>query len=89
MAIHPADRKANNPRMQCVVCAKWKRLHGRDANGEMFYRFFGGCGYTNGDHAAGKGKGHPNDVCDDCCQIACRAITEKDSRATLPSADRG
>lgn len=75
MAIHPADKRANNPRLQCACCAKWMRLSGvrKNANGEPehFYRFYGGCGYTNGDHLAGKGG---NDVCDECCHRECSRL---------------
>lgn len=73
--IHPADRLASNPRLQCSCCGKWKRAMGtkideKTGRREQFYRFFGGCGYTNGDHLAGK-----NDVCDDCCQTECKRLS--------------
>lgn len=75
--IHPKDRRADNPRLQCSCCAKWKRLHGRDSTGEMFYRFYGGCGYTDGDHLAGKADHHGcRDICDDCCQRECKRLSE-------------
>lgn len=78
MAIHPKDKLADNPRLQCSACHKWMRLHGRDKKtGDMFYRFYGGCAYTNGDHLAGK----PNadgchEVCDGCCQMECKRLSE-------------
>lgn len=78
MAIHPSDRLASNPRLQCSCCGKWKRLMGtKIENGHcvQFYRFFGGCGYTNGDHLAAK-RGNTNDVCDDCCQRECKRLSE-------------
>lgn len=77
MAIHPKDKLSNNPRLQCSVCAKWMRLYGlkRNAVGEMemFYRFYGGCGYTNGDHLAG----NHIDVCDECCHKECKKFSEE------------
>lgn len=73
MAIHPADRQADNPRLQCACCGQWKRLMSRDKNGQTTYRFFGGCGYTGGDHLCSKSV-DVNDVCDECCQIECKRI---------------
>jgi hypothetical protein len=70
MAIHPKDTGANNPRLQCSVCAKWMRLHGRDENGQAFQRFYGGCGFTMGDHLAGD----KTDVCHECCQTECKRL---------------
>lgn len=62
--------------MQCTECGRWMRLHGRDANGAQTTRFFGGCDHNNGgDHLAGRvtfDKYH--EVCDGCCQTACKAI---------------
>jgi len=73
MAIHPKDRKANNPRLQCSCCGKWKRLVKEDGT----HTFFGGCGYTNGDHLAGKvGSDNCNDICDACCQIECKRLSD-------------
>lgn len=79
MPIHPKDTCADNPRLQCSVCAKWKRLHGRDPGGKMLYRFFGGCGYNAGnDHLAGRPSADGcNDVCDDCCHVSCKALAER------------
>lgn len=72
MTVHPADARAANPRIQCAVCAKWKRLYvaeGKPSEQSPYgyarrQRFFGGCNRTHGDHPAG-------DVCDDCCFTAC------------------
>src|ERR1700686_589839 len=75
MAIHSKDRNADTPRLQCACCGKWKRLHGRDPKtGEHIYLFFGGCGYTGGDHLCAK-TADTNDVCDDCCQTECKGIS--------------
>jgi hypothetical protein len=79
MAIHPADKRSDNPRLQCSVCAEWKRLHGRDpVTGRMIYRFFGGCSYNHGnDHLAGKANTDGCiDVCDTCCHIHCKEIAK-------------
>lgn len=68
MAIHPKDLRASNPRLQCCVCGKWKRLN--KSNGEQ--TFYGGCNFSNGDHLAGKtGPDGCNDVCDECCEREC------------------
>lgn len=79
MPIHPKDKQADNPRLQCSVCGNWKRLHGRDDTGAMVYRFFGGCGHNAGnDHLSGRPSADGcNDVCDSCCQIACKALAER------------
>lgn len=70
MAVHPKDHRADNPRIQCAVCRKWMRLKkAKYANGELPERFYGGCGYTNGDHYAVNGD---SDVCDECCQTHCK-----------------
>ena len=78
MATHPADRRAANPRIQCSVCAKWRRLivkpyrsiGGYDA-GQTFFA----CTYTLGEHLAGSvsADGY-HDVCDWCCHDACQQI---------------
>lgn len=78
MAIHPKDHRANNPRMQCAVCRKWMRLHkAKPTAGSEWLgqRFYGGCGYTNGDHYP---VGGDHDVCDECCHKHCKpkAIAE-------------
>jgi len=77
MAIHPADKNHSNPRLQCVVCGQWKRLHTRDPQPPHGLRqiFFGGCQYSGGDHLAAKHG--DNDVCESCCHLACKAIAEK------------
>lgn len=74
--IHPKDKSSYNPRVQCSVCAKWKRLDGKvwsekNQQFESFSRFFGGCGFNRGnDHLAGD----HSDVCDDCCNIECKRL---------------
>ena len=79
MACHPSDRSAANPRLQCSVCGKWKRLHQKakkppfDSN----QNFFGGCHFTGGDHLAGD----KVDVCVECCETKCREM----KRAMLAS----
>jgi len=74
MAIHPKDRSANNPRLQCSVCGKWRRLHCREYESIGGYKanqnFFGGCPYTKGDHLAGD----KMEVCDSCCHIECKKL---------------
>ena len=76
MAIHPADRHAQNPRLQCVVCAKWMRLHVKEPRPPYGERqtFFGGCTYADGygDHLAGRNGDF--DVCAGCCETACQQI---------------
>lgn len=64
MAIHPADKKARNPRMQCDACGKWSRI--RLKNGEQFS--YGGCQTTGNDHNAA---GASQDVCHECCKAKC------------------
>jgi hypothetical protein len=77
MAIHPKDIGSQNPRLQCSVCHRWMRLHGKRfqvVNGEVrevaVQRFFGGCTFSRGDHLAGD---HV-DVCDVCCQTECKRL---------------
>lgn len=72
MPIHPKDHDAANPRLQCPVCGQWMRLYGRDRDGRIIQRFYGGCTYTHGDHLAGPGP-DPS-VCEQCCKVACEAI---------------
>lgn len=71
MAHHPKDARSNNPRIQCAVCRKWMRLYkAKMLTGEWLdSRFYGGCGYTNGDHYAVNGD---HDVCDTCCHTHCK-----------------
>src|SRR4051794_23456254 len=77
MATHPKDRAASNPRIQCVVCGKWKRLHVKAYTSKGGYEatqtFFGGCGY-NGDNSHLAHKGADDDVCDGCCHIECKRL---------------
>ena len=56
--IHPKDKDKPNPRIQCSICGKWKRLHGTDKNGIAIQRFFGGCN---------SGGEHRKDICQECC----------------------
>jgi hypothetical protein len=68
--IHPRDLTADNPRLQCVVCGKWKRLRDQRTGAQ---RFYGGCVYAHGgDHLARKGTDH--DVCEDCCHKKCKEL---------------
>lgn len=70
MAIHPKDKKADNPRIQCSVCGEWKRLFAKSDNPVHGHKqlFFGGCGATEGDHTAGD----KMDVCEECCLKHCK-----------------
>lgn len=78
MSLHPKDRRANNPRLQCSVCGKWKRLRRRTDDARGFNQnFYGGCQHNKGgDHLAGD----KSDVCTDCCDTACKAKAEGASR---------
>lgn len=43
----------------------------------MTQNFYGGCGYTNGEHLAGSvGKDGCRDVCDACCHTECKRLAE-------------
>ena len=71
------DQGSANPRMQCSVCGRWMRLHGKRlevVNGKVtevtFQRFYGGCSYNNGDHLAG----NHTDVCEVCCHQECMKL---------------
>lgn len=80
MTTHPRDLRSDNPRIQCVVCGEWKRLHLREERGGLKQTFYGGCIYADGgDHLARRGDGPTadNDVCEDCCHIACKAIAQR------------
>lgn len=73
MAIHPRDKVASNPRLQCSVCGQWKRVHlNADHPNHPGWRqgFFGGCAFTKGDHLAGDRA----DVCVDCCDTECKRL---------------
>jgi hypothetical protein len=72
--IHPKDKSATNPRLQCSVCHKWMRLHRAKPDPQTGHsqRFFGGCSFTRGDHLAGD----KMDVCDDCCRTECKRLAE-------------
>lgn len=84
MATHPKDRAADNPRIQCVVCGRWKRLHVKAYTSKGGYEatqtFFGGCGY-NGDNSHLAHKGADDDVCDECCHIECKRLAGCDCQA--------
>jgi hypothetical protein len=79
MTVHPKDRASSNPRIQCSVCGKWKRLHTKDKRPPYDLRqtFFGGCSYANGDHLAGD----RIDVCADCCEIECKTLAAEKAAA--------
>lgn len=65
--IHNKDKSsyAANPRMQCSVCGRWKRLYGEDfENGGLYERFYAACG-QNGEYE------HVENVCHDCCLDKC------------------
>jgi hypothetical protein len=73
--IHPRDNRHHNPRLQCDVCGKWKRLHLKDGR----QSFYGGCGVNiaksnNQDHTAA---GDSQDVCEDCCRAKCGSVDLK------------
>lgn len=80
------DMGSANPRMQCSVCGRWMRLHGKRievVHGRptevAFQRFYGGCNHADGgDHLAGD---HA-DVCTVCCDRECKRL--KELRAELP-----
>lgn len=80
------DKGSANPRMQCSVCGRWMRLHGKRlvaVNGTVtevaVQRFFGSCSYNKGgDHLAGD----KIDVCYGCCQTECMKI-----KATKPAGE--
>lgn len=75
------DQGSQNPRMQCSVCGRWMRLHGKRlevVDGQItevaVQRFFGSCSHSGGgDHLAGD---HA-DVCHVCCERECKAIAAK------------
>lgn len=79
MAIHPRDKMSDNPRMQCSVCGKWKRLYTKDRRPpfDLHQTFFGGCTFGGGDHLAGD---HV-DVCALCCEIECRKLASPEQLA--------
>lgn len=49
-----------NPSFQCTACGQWKRLHGRDDQGNAVQRFYPCCG-ENGEYE------HLKQVCTNCC----------------------
>lgn len=71
-ATRQLDRGSQNPRMQCSVCGRWMRLHGRDAAGIAFQRFYAAC-----EDESGIIHGHVADVCDRCCKQRCPYRTSK------------
>lgn len=72
------DQGSANPRMQCSVCGRWMRLHGKRlevVDGAVkevaVQRFLGSCTYSNGgDHLAGDHQ----DVCHGCCERECKRL---------------
>lgn len=83
MTTHPKDTKADNPRIQCSACGQWKRHRSRHPHPphDLRENFFGGCGFSNGDHLAGD----HIDVCEPCCQTACRQMKEQPAWTRDPS----
>jgi len=77
-AVKQIDKGSANPRMQCSVCGRWMRLHGKRLeviNGKVtevaVQRFFGSCAFNKGgDHLAGD---HA-DVCAGCCDQECMKL---------------
>lgn len=53
-----------NPSLQCSVCGRWMRLHGKDKNGNAVQRFYSCCG----EHGEFE---HLENVCDECCKKKC------------------
>lgn len=87
MAIHPKDIGHTNPRLQCSVCSRWMRLHGKrlevvgaKVTEVAFQRFYGGCDYSGGDHLAGD----RTDVCDVCCHAECKRLAGCDCQNPYP-----
>jgi hypothetical protein len=57
-------KKSNkNPSLQCSVCGQWKRLFGKDGEGNAVQRFYSCCEQN------GKIVEHESDVCDECCRV--------------------
>jgi len=57
-------KSERNPILQCSVCGQWKRLHGKDSDGNAIQRFYSCCG----EHGE---KEHVKNVCVDCCNLKC------------------
>ncbi len=78
--IHPRDERSHNPRIQCVVCGKWKRLHTKSPQPPhgLNTSYFGGCRYAIdakiGDERHLARRGNDDDVCEVCCHIECKRI---------------
>lgn len=79
------DIGSHNPRMQCVACGRWMRLHGKRlevVGGQTVevsvQRFYGGCEATGGND-------HPfdGDVCSTCCPDKCRQRLPTDLGGSL------
>lgn len=85
MTMKQIDQGSENPRMQCSVCGRWMRLHGKRleaVNGVMtevaVQRFYGSCHYASGgDHLAGD----RTDVCAKCCNTECKRLAGCDCQA--------
>ena len=69
-----SGRGQRNPSMQCSLCGRWMRLHGRNADGTALQRFYGSCAVTLGDHPNGSAS-----VCDECCREKCAGLAAKTS----------
>lgn len=75
------DAGSANPRMQCSVCGRWMRLHGKRlevVNGNVtevaVQRFYGSCSHSGGgEHLAGDNI----DVCAACCERECSRMAVK------------
>lgn len=75
--VKQIDQGSQNPRMQCSVCGRWMRLHGKRleaVDGQItevaVQRFYGSCNHTGGDHLAGDGA----NVCSACCDAECKRL---------------
>jgi len=81
MGIHPKDLTRDNPRMQCVVCGKWKRMICKNkVTGEDEQVFFGACDYAIESHVYSDthlaAKDGDDYVCHPCCKTACAALAK-------------
>lgn len=54
----------SNPSIQCSMCGRWMRLHGKDKDGCAIQRFYPCCG----EHGENE---HEKDVCNECCETKC------------------
>jgi hypothetical protein len=81
--LHPRDKMATNPRIQCSVCGEWKRQ--RSGDRELFY---GSCRQNSGgDHLVGNSDDQGvRDVCAECCDTQCKRAVEQKIAAALARA---